>query len=197
MLIVLTMSPFPSRIEKGEETKYVRNARRKATWLLHVPSWKTKALHHQIWPTSRKRMRSKCQAILAPHLPLWWKGHLKKVCSKGKIFKPNISIHSYSLRKTKVSTCARTVICSPRLSTNAIWVPKSLLTNLVGPITRWVLKCANLTLQVPRYELKFLGCLRQLKMKLDSSYQLLIVYLFKIDLKMNYCCISNFMFISR
>jgi hypothetical protein len=47
--------------------------------------------------------------------------HLKKVCSKGKISKPNISIHSYSIRRPKVSTCARTMINSPRLSTNAIW----------------------------------------------------------------------------
>jgi hypothetical protein len=68
------------------------------------------------------------------------KGHLFKVCPKGKIPKPNLSIHSDMLRRPKFDSCARKVMSSPHSRTKAIWVPKSLLANLDGPIMRWVPK---------------------------------------------------------
>jgi hypothetical protein len=67
------------------------------------------------------------------------KGHLFKVCPKGKIPKPNLSIHSNMLRRPKFD--AIKVMSSPHSRTNAIWVPKSPLANLDGPIMRWVPKC--------------------------------------------------------
>jgi hypothetical protein len=71
------------------------------------------------------------------------KGHLFKVCPKGKISKPNLSIHSDMLRRPKFDSCARKVMSSPHSRTKAIWVPKSLLANLGGPIMRWVPKCTK------------------------------------------------------
>ena len=69
------------------------------------------------------------------------KGHLFKVCPKGKTLKPTMLIHSYSLRRPKNDTCARRVSSSPKTSTKDIWVPKYLLANLGGPIQKWVPKC--------------------------------------------------------
>jgi hypothetical protein len=70
-------------------------------------------------------------------------GHLRKVCRYGKIPKPRYSFHSYSLRRPRYYNCARTMISLPKPSTNVIWVPKALLTDLDGPILRWVPKCAH------------------------------------------------------
>jgi hypothetical protein len=69
------------------------------------------------------------------------KGHLFKVCPKGKTPKPNLAIHSNMLRRRKFDSCARKVMSSPHSRTNVIWVPKSLLANLDGPIMIWVPKC--------------------------------------------------------
>jgi hypothetical protein len=69
------------------------------------------------------------------------KGHLFKVCPKGKNPKPNLSIHSNMLRKYKFDSCARKVMSSPHSRTKAIWVPKSSLANLEGPIMRCVKIC--------------------------------------------------------
>jgi hypothetical protein len=82
------------------------------------------------------------------------------VCSNGKIYKPNNSLYYYLLRGPRYYTCARTMISSPRFSTNAIWALKALLSDLNGPISRWVPKCAHYTLQVPRDELETLGILK-------------------------------------
>jgi ribosomal protein S8 len=65
------------------------------------------------------------------------KGYLVKVCQKGKTHEPNLSINLNMLRRPKIDICARKVISSPHSRTKAIWVPKSLLTNLDGPIPRW------------------------------------------------------------
>jgi hypothetical protein len=70
-------------------------------------------------------------------------GHLCKICTQGKVPKPINSLHSYSLRRPKYDTCARAMISSLRPSTKAIWVPKALLADVYGPISRWVPKCAN------------------------------------------------------
>jgi hypothetical protein len=68
------------------------------------------------------------------------KGHMWKDCPIGKFPKPNLSIHSNMLRRPKFDSCARKVMSSPYSRTKAIWVPKSLLANLDGPIMRWVPK---------------------------------------------------------
>jgi hypothetical protein len=63
-----------------------------------------------------------------------------RFCPKGKTPKPNLSIHSNMLRRPKFESCARKVKSSPHSRTKAIWVPKSVLANLDGPIMRWVTK---------------------------------------------------------
>jgi hypothetical protein len=70
-------------------------------------------------------------------------GHLPKVCTKGKVPKQVNLSQSYSLRRPKSYTCARLVMRSPRTSTTVIWVPKALLDERYGPISRWVPNCAN------------------------------------------------------
>jgi hypothetical protein len=70
-------------------------------------------------------------------------GHLRKVCKKGKVSKQVNLFQSYSLRRPKSYTCTRSIMRSPRSSTNDIWVPKALLNDLYGPIPRWVPNCAN------------------------------------------------------
>jgi hypothetical protein len=70
-------------------------------------------------------------------------GHPPEVCNKGKVPKQVNLSQSYSLRRPKPYTCARSVMRSPRTSTIAIWVPKALLDERYGPISRWVPNCAN------------------------------------------------------
>jgi hypothetical protein len=65
-------------------------------------------------------------------------GHLPKVCKKGKVPNQVNLSQSYSPRRPKSYTCARSIMRSPRTSTNAIWVPKALLDERYGPILRWV-----------------------------------------------------------
>jgi Zn-finger protein len=55
------------------------------------------------------------------------KGHQCKDCPIGNYPAPNSSINSFITRQSKIATCA---------STNDIWVPRSLLTNLDGPFLR-------------------------------------------------------------
>ncbi len=66
------------------------------------------------------------------------KGHLGKDCPMGNSPKLNLSIDLNMLRRPKNDICARKVISSPNASTKAIWVPKSLVTNLDGPNLVWV-----------------------------------------------------------
>ena len=70
------------------------------------------------------------------------KGHLSIDCPMGNTPKLNSSIDSNLLRRPKNDTCARKVICSPRASTKAIWLPKSLVTNFDGPNIVWEPSCA-------------------------------------------------------
>jgi hypothetical protein len=65
------------------------------------------------------------------------KGHLSKDCPLGNTPKLNLSIDSNMLRRPN-DTCASKVIGSPSISTKAIWVPKTLVTNLDGPNLVWV-----------------------------------------------------------
>jgi len=61
------------------------------------------------------------------------KGQIRIDCLLGNTPKLNLSIDSNLLRP-KNDTCAREVIGSPCASTQAIWVPKSIVTNLDGSI---------------------------------------------------------------
>jgi hypothetical protein len=65
------------------------------------------------------------------------KGHLCKDCPIGNYPEPSLSIESCMLRRPKIATYARKVMSLPYARTKDIWVPKSLLTNLDGPIMRW------------------------------------------------------------
>jgi uncharacterized small protein (DUF1192 family) len=65
------------------------------------------------------------------------KGHQCKECPIGNYPAPNLSINSYVTRQPKTETCARKVMSLPSAGTKDIWVPRSLLTNLDGPIKRW------------------------------------------------------------
>jgi hypothetical protein len=66
------------------------------------------------------------------------KEHLSMDCPMGNTPKLNSLIDSNLLRRAKSDTCAKKVIGSPCASTKAIWVPKSLVTNLDGPKIVWV-----------------------------------------------------------
>jgi hypothetical protein len=70
------------------------------------------------------------------------KGHQCKDCPIGNSPTPNLSIISHVTRQPKIATCARKVMSLPKANTKDIWVPRPLLTNLDGPIKRWVPKYA-------------------------------------------------------
>jgi hypothetical protein len=84
----------------------------------------------------------------------WGKGHLCKDCPIGNYSTPILSIDSYVTRQPKIATCARKVINLPSASTKDIWVPRSLLTNLDGPIKRWGPKYDWQALQGERGDMK-------------------------------------------
>jgi hypothetical protein len=67
------------------------------------------------------------------------KGHMGKHCPNGNI--PQSSLVNYDfhkLRNDKNGTCAIREINSPCYSMRAIWVPKHLVTNPIGPNKCWV-----------------------------------------------------------
>jgi hypothetical protein len=70
------------------------------------------------------------------------KGHQCKDCPIGNYPTSSLSINSHVTRQPKIATCAKKVISLPSANTKDIWVPRSLLTNLDGPIKRWVPKYA-------------------------------------------------------
>jgi hypothetical protein len=70
------------------------------------------------------------------------KGHLCKDCPIGNFSTSSLSIDSYVTRQSKITTCARKVMSLLSASTEDICVPRSLLTNLGGPIKRWEPKYA-------------------------------------------------------
>jgi hypothetical protein len=71
------------------------------------------------------------------------KGHLGKDCPNGNTSKSNLvnNIH-IQLRRPHDGSCASRMIKSSSTCSKAIWVPKSLLTNLREPNSTWVPKCA-------------------------------------------------------
>jgi hypothetical protein len=68
------------------------------------------------------------------------KGHQCKDCPIGNYSASSLSINSHITRQPKIATCARKVMSLPSANTKDIWVSRSLLTNLDGPIKRWVPK---------------------------------------------------------
>jgi hypothetical protein len=70
------------------------------------------------------------------------KGHQCKDCPIGNYLTPSLSINSHVTRQPEIATCARKVMSLPSANTKDIWVPRSLLTNLDGPIKRWGQKYA-------------------------------------------------------
>jgi hypothetical protein len=70
------------------------------------------------------------------------KGHQCKDCPIGNNPTSSLSIISHVTRQPKIATCARKVTSLPSANTKDFWVPRSLFTNLNGPIKRWVPKCA-------------------------------------------------------
>jgi hypothetical protein len=65
------------------------------------------------------------------------KGHQCKDCPIGNYPTSSLSINSHVTRQPKIATCARKVMSLPNANAKDIWVPRSLLTNLDGPIKRW------------------------------------------------------------
>jgi hypothetical protein len=70
------------------------------------------------------------------------KGHQCKNCPINNNPTSSLSIISHVTRQPKIATCARKVMSLPSANTKDFWVPRSLFTNLDGPIKRWVPKCA-------------------------------------------------------
>jgi hypothetical protein len=70
------------------------------------------------------------------------KGHQCKDCPIGNNPTSSLSNISHVTRQPKIATCVRKVMSLPSANTKDSWVPRSLLTNLDGPIKRWVPKYA-------------------------------------------------------
>jgi hypothetical protein len=67
------------------------------------------------------------------------KGHMDKDCPNGNIPKSNLVHYDFhKLRNDKNGTCAMREISSPQCSMRAIWVPKNLVANPIGPNKCWV-----------------------------------------------------------
>jgi hypothetical protein len=102
------------------------------------------------------------------------KVHLCKDCPIGNYSAPSLSIDSYVTRQPIIATCARKVMCLPSASTNDIWVPRSLLTNIGGPNKRWGPKYAWQTLQGKGDAMKLWMCMSGLNQFLSyQSYNVL------------------------
>ena len=71
------------------------------------------------------------------------KGHESNDCPNGNIPKSKLVDYAFSrLRDDKNGIYATRVICSPKTSIRAIWIPKSLVTNPKGTNMVWVPKRA-------------------------------------------------------
>jgi hypothetical protein len=69
------------------------------------------------------------------------KGHLGKDCVNGNTPQSNLVYYEFhKLKNDKINTCTMRMISSPQVRTRVIWVPKHLVTNLVGPNKCWVPK---------------------------------------------------------
>jgi hypothetical protein len=67
------------------------------------------------------------------------KDHMGKDCPSGNVPQSRLVHYDFhKLRNDKNGTCAMREISSPHCSTGAIWVPKHLVTNPIGPNKCWV-----------------------------------------------------------
>jgi hypothetical protein len=145
MLILFAPTMYLCTSTKNDQREAIEGAmgaRRRVMKLIHAPTWKIKTLHDQErWPSRKMKAKKQMHCKNKNHIcyNCREKGHLFKVCPKGKIPKPNLSIPDM-LRRPKFDSCARKVMSSPHFRTKAIWVSKFLLANLDGPIMRWVPK---------------------------------------------------------
>jgi len=68
---------------------------------------------------------------------------MSKDCPNGKVFNSKLVQYDFvRLGRDKMSTYATKVIQSPSASIRAIWVPKSIVTNIVGSNKGWTPKNA-------------------------------------------------------
>jgi hypothetical protein len=120
------------------------------------------------------------------------KGHLCKDCLIGNYSTPSLSIGSYVTRQPKIATCTRKVMSLQSVSTKDIWVLRSLLTNLDGPIKRWWPKYAWQALHGKGDDMKLWRCLSGLiQFLLTQAINLTMFYISKIDLKLFWIIISK------
>jgi hypothetical protein len=99
------------------------------------------------------------------------KGHQCKDCPIGNYPTSSLSIISHVTWQPKIATCARKVMSLPSANTKDSWVPRSLLTNLDGPIKRWVPKYAWQALQEKEVIWNFGVLERVNSIFINSSYQ--------------------------
>ena len=68
---------------------------------------------------------------------------MSKDCPNGNLLNSKLVQYDFAeLGKDKISTYATKVIKSPNVSIRAIWVPKSIVANIVGPNNIWAPKKA-------------------------------------------------------
>jgi hypothetical protein len=120
----------------------------------------------------------------------WKKGHQCKDCPIGNYPSPNLSINPYVTRQPKTATCARKVMSLLSASTKDIWVPRSLTTNLNGPIKRWAPKYAWQALQGKEMIWSF-GSAWENQFKSTQAINLTMIHIFKIDPKLFWVIIST------
>jgi len=71
------------------------------------------------------------------------KGHMSKDCPNGNVLNSKLVQYDFArLGRDKMSTYATKVIQSPNASIRAIWVPKSIVINVVGSNKSWTPKNA-------------------------------------------------------
>ena len=70
------------------------------------------------------------------------KGHISKNCPMGNISKPIFFDEHYLLRKVRSSNIVANIVSLSNVNDKAIWVPKSLMTNIQGTKMVWVPKSA-------------------------------------------------------
>ena len=64
-------------------------------------------------------------------------------CSNGKVLNSKLVQYDFArLGRDKMSTYSTKVIQSPNVSIRAIWVPKSIVTNVIGSNKIWTPKSA-------------------------------------------------------
>ena len=103
---------------------------------------------------------------------------MSKDCPNGKVL--NSKLVQYDLAKLgrdKMSTYATKVIQSPNASIRPIWVPKSIVTNVVGSNKSWTPKNVLKSFQVHGDALESLVHRRILHIQVNDQVYGIIIYL--------------------